>query len=148
MLFTKWIKTSWFVLQWEALEVSEFVADVSCFLSFLPSDSSWKPELLLESFPARADSGLEAALLPVSSLRDCAALTQQHTQLAALLVHIEPSGQKKRKVLIHTAAKIMIQIQTVSLKMKHFYLALFSCKKYLKKEEKKPQASKNHMYST
>lgn len=30
-----------------------------------------KSELLLESFPARADSGLEAALLPVSSLWDC-----------------------------------------------------------------------------
>lgn len=69
--------------------VPEFIADVNCV--FCPSlcllaDFGWKFELLLESFPARADSGLEAALLPVSSLCDCAALN------TVVLLHIEGSG--------------------------------------------------------
>lgn len=75
-LYTKWAENGWFDLQLREPAVLEFVADVSCV--FWPASFQTPAGNLSycwSRFQLVADSGLDAAVLPVSSLWDWAELT-------------------------------------------------------------------------
>lgn len=138
-----WAGSSWLVLQlWGA---SVCCSCVLCPRS-LQTPSSSKPELLLESFPAGADSGLEAAPLPKSTKKREKKKTKiALTSISAVLLLIQLGSRFNTKcIFISARRKLTGQAETL-LNETFFYLASFFLQKIYKKNK---QTNRKHQRIT